>query len=123
MRTPWVRFLVCIFTYNNSLLYVSIQASLWPVVAGHIPEVLARSSVLSVSAERFCLCPGEIRATRRSITFENTAVPMLEYILSLPKTSEQNTSSRFPIVDTVTCDFPAHGRRNSIQPFSYLANR
>src|SRR5258705_3966900 len=31
MSTPWVRFFVCIFTYNDRLLYVNIQASLWPV--------------------------------------------------------------------------------------------
>src|SRR6266404_9354427 len=29
MRTPWVRFLVCIFMCNNRILYVNIQASLW----------------------------------------------------------------------------------------------
>jgi hypothetical protein len=50
----------------------------------------------------FACAPGEIRAPWRSLAFENTAVRLLEDILSLPKTSEQNTSSRFPIVDGKT---------------------
>src|SRR5216683_531754 len=31
MRTPWMRFLACMFMCNNGLLYVNIQASLLAV--------------------------------------------------------------------------------------------
>ncbi len=50
----------------------------------------------------FACAHGESRAPWRSRAFENTAVRLQEDILSHPKTSEQNTSSRFSIVDGKT---------------------